>query len=288
MFRQIIVFTKSPSLESNIGLNNAAKHIGLKLSYYNPFGELVWETSQKPINLPFIPDPETLLLLRTSGVFFDDIDLHAAEHISQSFGSALSAPINSILNLRNKDQQTMLLSRLNIPIVETLLVRGELTMAQLKSHEQWVLKSIRGNKGIGHQLLNQKELLEFWSSALLKNDIRYLLQPYLPGREVRHLVLGKKSFFIEKLGSLDWKKNLANCEFTNYMPTKEEEFHFKKVASKIQKNLGLTTFATDFLLVNNKWKVLEVNYAPGLVGAAKVFSEEIFKDFLNALLTGLR
>lgn len=158
-------------------------------------------------------------------------------------------------------------------------------MDQIKDHDMWVVKSIRGNKGIGHQLLNQKGLFDFWNSALLNNDIRYLIQPYSPGREVRHLILGKKSFFIEKVGSKDWKKNLANSEFINYMPTKKEEIHFKGVSERIQQELGLRTCAVDYLLVGDDWKILEVNYAPGLVGAAKVFGEEIFQDFLNAFLT---
>lgn len=292
MFRQIIVFTKSPSLPSNQGLTEAASQLRIPLRTFNPFQDLFWDTA--PGDLP--PSEadsidwgtigkEDLILLRTSGILFDDIDLYIGEELAHR-GAKLHCPISALFLLRNKNQQALWLARQNLPHVKTLIKTGPLSKRELESWHQsieYVVKSIRGNKGIGLRKFSKEDLLTFWEELQKGTDQRYLIQPFFgDGREVRHLVLGKHHYFIEKRPGVDWRRNAEFSTFEAASLTHQEEASLLENAKKIQEGLKTPTFAIDYLLISGKWEILEINANPGLDTANKLFEDNLFEVYLKS------
>ncbi len=302
MLRQIIVFTKSPHLKTIQGLKNAASHHNCEVLTVNPF-ELTTLCKKEGLtsgsSLSFADQKSTLILIRTSGIEFDDSDLHLAE-IYQEKGHALACPVSTQMLLRNKNAQSLWLSHNQFPMVPTLLHRGPLTSNELKSlkkknpSQKFVVKSIRGNKGIGLLKMEESELVSFWQEALKRGDQRYLIQPYFQGRELRHLVLGERHFFIEKVAienSNEWRRN---AEFSKFLALKESpslSFPKEKLihqARTIQKKLGLKAFAFDLLedpKEKGEFLILEINANPGLESASEVFKEtDLYNLYIEAII----
>jgi glutathione synthase/RimK-type ligase-like ATP-grasp enzyme len=302
LLRQIIVFTKSANLKTIKGLKDAASHHNCEILAVNPFESSTLCTIKGPFQdfkKDILEDRPALILVRTSGVEFDDSDLYLAQDLEKK-GHQLVIPISSQLLLRNKNAQALWLSERNIPMVETLLHRGPLTsddlaaLKKINKSNEFVVKSIRGNKGIGILKMTQEELLLFWDNAIKKGDQRYLIQPYYQGRELRQLILGEQHFFIEKMAINKNKEWRRNAEFSTFVPLKENlDPTFSREAlieraKAIKEELKLKTFALDLLQDPEDPKnfvVLEINANPGLESASEAFKEEdLYRLYLEALL----
>lgn len=294
MFRQIIVFTKSATLPSIQGLKAAADQLGLPLKLFNPFQELTWDSAAGALPTKLVPyiswdsiGNQELILLRTSGILFDDIDLYLGEELKER-GAHLHCPISSLQILRNKNQQALWLSRQKLAHVKTLLKRGPLTTEELEMwciSKEYVLKSVRGNKGIGLKKFSKDELLSFWEQLQSGHDQRYLIQPFHGDtREIRHLVIGKESFFIEKLPGSDWRRNAEFSIFEKATLKDTEKATLLANAKQIQNELKATCFAIDYLSVENNWEILEINANPGLHEANKHFEVNLYETYLKSFL----
>lgn len=274
MLRQIIVFTKNANLPTIMGLIDAGQRQNIQISPVNPFQETTW-CSNLQENLPFTQGESALLLIRTSGIEFDDWDLHLAESLEKK-GHKLATPLSTTRLLRNKDAQTLWLSDQGLPHVPTLIQRGPLSLDILENwqkSDEFVLKSVRGNKGIGILKLTKEELVSHWQRKT--HDQRYLIQPFIKGKEFRHLVLGREHFFIEKIGLDEEKEWRRNSEFALFKEADPNSFDMDaqiKMAQKIQETLGLKSFAIDLLESNDGLQILEINANPGLMSASQVFS----------------
>jgi glutathione synthase/RimK-type ligase-like ATP-grasp enzyme len=294
LFRQIIVFTKSATLPSIQGLKDAAHKLGLPLKVFNPFQELTWDTAKGELSTELVPyiswnsiGNQELILLRTSGVLFDDMDLYLGEELKER-GAHLHCPISSLQMLRNKNQQALWLSRQGLAHVKTLLKRGPLTTEELELwcvSKEYVVKSVRGNKGIGLKKFNKEELLDFWEQLQAGQDQRYLIQPFHgETREIRHLVIGEDSFFIEKFPGSDWRRNAEFSVFKEVALENTEKEILLVNAKHIQHELKATCFAIDYLYVENNWEILEINANPGLHEANKHFEVNLYEIYLNSFL----
>jgi len=238
-----------------------------------------------------------VIIPRTSGVLFDDIDLCICEELIHK-GAFCPVPIQSIRILRDKDRQYLFFSHLELPMLETLIHRGPLTEKHLKQfctrQSQWVIKSIRGLKGIGIKRMTTPALLEFWQEAQDRKDQRYLIQPYLDqAREIRVLCLGDQLWPIEKKIGSDksgrenyWKKNAQFADFQKVQLSSFEKDLFIKHARLIKTHLQLPCFATDYILnEKGQWKILEVNVHPGLESSSQALEKDLYPLYFDALLS---
>lgn len=284
MARQtLLILTTNPQLPTTKALTRYLHTQAIEVRYLNPFGEISLIS----------PDPikETWLLPRTSGILFDDIDLHLCEAWIAA-GAHCLIPLNAIKKLRDKDRQYLLLREKGLPMVRTLIHRGILKEEHLtqlaSSNSEWIIKSIRGNKGIGIEKFTTGELLAFWKKALEKNDQRYLIQEFLtPARECRILCLANKLYAIEKvsIGS-DWKKNAQYAKFEKANLKDHEAQKFLEYAQIIKQELNLPCFAIDLINnhKNNQWQILEVNVHPGLEASSKAMDKNLYEEYWAALL----
>lgn len=285
MFRQIIVFTRDQNLLSCKRIAQLAKEKNIPCIFFNPFDM----PSTVSIDLSLMN--ETLVMPRTSGVLFDDWDLSLLEEMILQGATSTHSP-SGIAILRDKDRQFLHLTRNKINCVPTLIHRGPLEMNNLMAFcdsKKWVLKSNRGNKGIGHKLLSSIELLDLWKMARKRNDQRYIIQPFYENiKEQRLLVIGTNQFLLTKKTGDSWKKNASTSLFCAATPTNEQARELQLICEKIKSSVGLHCFAIDLFVVNKKeniYEVLEVNAHPGMSAASEALSNvELYELFLNYYL----
>lgn len=300
MLRQIIVFTKSPDLTTIKGIRDSASFIDSEIITLNPNEQMTWSSKEGIGGLPGeLLKRNPLIIIRTSGVEFDDSDLFLAQEMERQ-GASLATPISSQIILRNKDAQTLWMQANDVIHIETLIHRGPLTLEDLEAWcpcDNYVLKPTRGNKGIGVTKFTPSELISHWKDLRENGDQRFLIQPFIKTREFRQLVLGDQHFFIEKLPSPDtpdeWKRNSEYSIFTEInedrLPkgvTKEELI---QRAGLIQKRLGLANLALDLLEQDDDLKVLEINGQPGLDSATEALRKKrpdinLYHLYMNAIL----
>ncbi len=288
--QKVYLLTINPEISTIKGIAEYAASIGVDIQFFNPFDQV----SLTKVEI----EKDAWLLPRTSGVLFDDIDLHLCEAWIHE-GAYCPIPIESIKVLRDKDRQYFILKRRNLPLVDTLIHRGALSRENLSllnpTGEQWVLKSIRGNKGIGIERYTTEELINFWQSALEKNDQRYMIQEFIPqAREIRVLALGQKLYAIEKVnidgdgqgsGQKNWKKNAQYAKFEKAELSDSENKDFLEYSKIIREELKLPCFAIDFIMNDktNQWEILEVNVHPGLDASSEAMHRNLYEEYWNAL-----
>ncbi len=293
MAKKLILLTQNPEISTIQGIAQHAIGQGVAVEFLDPFNNT---------NLVDIPAASELWLLpRTSGILFDDIDLHLCEAWIKA-GAYCPIPLDSIKKLRDKDRQYLVLNQIEgkeLPLVKTLIHRGKLTLDHLKNlsskeseTKEWVVKSIRGNKGIGIEKYTTCELLHFWQEAVAKKDQRYLLQEFIPNaREVRVLALGQKLYAIEKVNfdELNWKKNAQYAKFEKAELTAKESEAFLRYSQIIREELRLPCFAIDLIFNESNqsapWQILEVNVHPGLDASSEAMGRNLYEEYWNALFS---
>ncbi len=292
---QFLILCRDSEAHSIQALTRIIKDQKFKIQLFDPFSgphEFHAQTDQSAIK-------SMVLIPRTSGILFDDIDLCVCEDLIRK-GAFCPVPIPSIRILRDKDRQYLFFSNLNLPMLETLIHRGPLTKEHLKQfcarQSQWVIKSIRGLKGIGIKRMTTPALLDFWQEAQDRRDQRYLIQSYLDrAREIRVLCLGNELWPIEKKirtenteneSEMYWKKNAQFADFQKVQLSSFEEDLFIKHARLIKSHLQLPCFATDYILnEKGQWKILEVNVHPGLESSSRALEKDLYPLYFDSLLS---
>lgn len=283
--QNVLILTTDPNLPTLKGLRNYLDKVNINVDFLNPFKDISLSDSTE-----LTKNRNIFILPRTSGVLFDDIDLHLCEAWSAQ-GAHCLIPVESIAKLRDKDRQYLLLKAAGLPMLETLIHRGPLNSAALSvlnaSNDEWILKSIRGNKGIGVERYTTAELISFWKKAITNNDQRYLIQEFLnEARELRILCLGNKLYAIEKINEANqWKKNAQYAKFEKAQLSDEERKEFLGHAQIIKEELELACFAIDLIANqrNERWEVLEVNVHPGLEASQQALKDDLYQVYWEAL-----
>ena len=277
-FNHLIILTRNPKLPSIEALVSMAKTSGLEVHTIDPFTSLEFPSSLQNFS-------DTIILPRTSGISFDDIDLTYCDELV-SLGAYCPIATESIRKLRDKDRQYTFLKNLGLPLLKTYVIRGKLREELFPKNREWIIKSIRGNKGIGIEKLNTEELSAFWQKAYERRDQRYLIQDFIADAdEVRVLCLGNKLWTIgKKSEGSHWKKNSQYAKFSSYQLSTKEASFFKGHAQIIKENLNLPAFAIDYIR-NEAWEILEVNIHPGLEASSEALGLNLYPHYWNALFS---
>lgn len=276
----INILTRSASFPTNLLIKNYCANKKIPLKFFNPFAET--------FNLSDFKE-NSIFLLRTSGILFDDIDLHLAEYLEQNDHRVYNST-SSIRLLRDKDRQFLKLKHEKLSPLPFALCRGKIE--QLREYLEteledisggFLIKSIRSNLGKGqYKLKNFKELSSRWDQFLKKEDQRYLITPFMKEfNEYRVLFIQDHHFGIEKApGIFGHQRNSDNSEFSKIVISNE----FLDLTQKIQKSFQLHYGAIDFVKWNNQLYVLEVNSSPGFYHLQNVFKENIAEILIKSIL----
>lgn len=299
MAKKIIILSKSKDLPTIKALENASQNLHFDFATLNPCEEFTPEINKYPVN------KGDLVITRSSGINFDDIDLLFAEQ-ALSKGAILHMPILSQRTLRNKDQQYFKLNSLNLPTIKTFCLRGAMNekvlghfkkecapYLEVRGEKDFVTKSIRGNKGIGVERHTENELIIWWNERFKSGDQRYIIQPHIDHQqsiELRSVVMGPEQWVIIKdlTKNDDWKRNSTSSQFRSLTYDEFEnlelglrqklEKEIELINNTLKEKLSLKSFAIDFLLFKKAGKytleILEVNGNPGWSALAQALKKE--------------
>ncbi len=231
-------------------------------------------------------------LIRSTGTNLDDVDLVYARDC-QNRGATI---INSIENhqlFRNKDRALLELTHLGFPLPPTLILRSH-SHEERKSiladfgSDQFVLKTFRGNGGIGvMQFLSLESLLSFFDYTTIKNDQRFIIQPLLKIKHEYRVLVIKDCI----LGAIE-KKSLSQSFRKNasFLTDHELIFHPKlsghltpmlNLVEKIQQHFSFHFMGIDFIeCEEGKWMLLEINPVPGFELFEKLSGLNVAKELL--------
>ncbi len=175
----------------------------------------------------------------------------------------------------------------NIPVPETILLSENLNLAkkELKNFNKWpvILKRIEGTWGeYVEKADNSTEAIstikKFWEKGSEKIPI--IAQEFLPSYCYRVLALNDKIIQTAVKRAKGWKRT-GVYEKRNIRFTPDNEL--KKIIKKIHAVFKTKIYGIDLLKKNGKWKVLELNSAPGL-DFFECERKEIINKVMNFLI----
>ncbi|MBT3583700.1 MAG: hypothetical protein HN509_02235 [Halobacteriovoraceae bacterium] len=268
MLKQLLILTENSDLYSNLRWKEECFSLNLELSFRNPY--------LRPAGAPF----KGPTLLRTTGFRYDDSDLENYA-LSQSIYNTISIS----KALRDKWSQALLFKKLSLPSPRCWRIEE-----RPYGHNQLVLKTLRGSKGIGVELLDGARNIETRLFELEeKKDSNYLLQEYIKNfREFRVLYsFGEVIGVLEKLpNSEDFRRN-ASLHPDYCRPLRFEQLPdpiIKLLVSTVSK-LNFHLVGIDLILEQEEASLLEINLVPGFkqleVATGKNIAQVILKQMIE-------
>lgn len=222
-----------------------------------------------------------LVLHRDSGVGFDDIDLTLASYLVDQNLKVVNNPSTS-KELRGKDNQYLWLLKNKLPHIPTLFHRGIFKdETPFQEHDEFVLKTTRGNQGLGVMLIKGRESLNSIVEANhARGDEKYILQPKLNFlSEWRVLVLGGSILgALEKGSADDFRANAKRCQ-VNAVKKENIPQDILELTNNIQELLPEQFLGLDFGITQTGAKVIEINTTPGFETFDELHNIDVAKKF---------
>lgn len=281
---QIVIISNKIDGYSQQRLQVEAQNKGLNTHFINPQNCFI-EIS-KTANITKVES----ILIRSTGVTFDDVDLTLADNLSGG-----KIPIHNNIELiqkfRSKDLQMSVLSHKSLPIIPTFVLRGKSSLENLSkiSNGPYILKTVRGNQGRGVIYLeNKKSLLSLLETFQDLNDQRFILQPFLfHKKEYRVFVINKKVIgAIEKQISdrNQFKMNAHNTFEGKYIPSDIIPKKINSLVEDLVEKFDFTYAGLDVFIADNKAYLCEVNLSPGFEHFEKYSKKNIANYIIQASL----
>jgi glutathione synthase/RimK-type ligase-like ATP-grasp enzyme len=275
------LWTQAPQAYTNQRLNEEARKMGLNVYLVS--------TQSTPVR----PQKGSLLILRSTGLDYDDFDIRLAELWAQEHHLFSANRLDWTLLLRDKLHGAKLLSQLQLPVLPTYPLSDPNLMTNVKnSQDGFIVKPMRSNQGKGlfaiDSLHSLKTVARAWKDL---GDTRFVVQPRLKKkREWRVLGLPNKEPLWILRSPRHEDEVLGNRAYSH-----ESLFNSSKEqgTSKLEKLLkeklkSLNYWGSDIIeTTKNQFFVLEVNASPGLKGAEELTSENLGSDLLRSLIVAL-
>jgi ribosomal protein S6--L-glutamate ligase len=252
---KVLILTRNTSTYSHRQLLGAASDLGHCLRVIDT-GQFTALASQESYDL---------VLHRDSGVSFDDVDLLLLRSLASQSNKFVNSP-EVISLLRAKDQQYIYFKENNLPCIPTAIFRGaDSGLNSFSDHQQFVLKTIRGNQGKGVMLIQGLDsLATILESNEARADQRYILQPKIDFiKEYRVLCQGQEMWgAIEKDLIDDFRANAKRCS-AKAIDTDSLPEAVAALASRILKLLPNQFLGLDIGITDNGPLLIEINTTPG-------------------------
>lgn len=286
---QLIVASTNRELYTTKRLLTEARALSFEPTYLNPYQTSLLLSSSLPLT-----GEKNLYFHRTTGVNFDDYDLVVSQFFKNQ-AYQVSNPLSSIEKLRNKDRQILHLKNLQLPLIESLTVKGPLTedahkeivfMQQKFQTQSFILKNIRGNKGIGVSLIHGMDsLLSLLETFQAMNDQRMMIQPYIPHEKEFRVVMTRQNCLavIEKTTSKnDFRANANRAEKITLGQLPEQTMN---QCLRVMEKFQLDHAGIDILVSENLGPLfIEVNPILGFEQAEELSKVNIAKEMIVQLM----
>lgn len=243
-----------------------------------------------------------VVLHRSTALNFDDLDIALLRQFELKGAFAYNSA-KALLLTRNKERQIIELKNLGHTPPPSLFLRGKVDQAHLENAlhleldrwqkkkyanipDQFVLKTVRGNKGIGVNLINGREsLLSILETFWAMGDQRFILQPFLNHKLEYRLFYqkGKSPIIVEKKSHNGFKAN-AQRSTTKLLNEKPNELKktLVKIAEDIADKFDLTYAGFDFWQLESGEIIIgEVNPMPGFENIEELTNKNIARELLE-------
>ncbi|MBL6988784.1 MAG: hypothetical protein ISR65_03365 [Bacteriovoracaceae bacterium] len=237
-----------------------------------------------------------LVFHRTTGIRFDDFDLAISFDMEQRGAKVVNSP-SKLLKFRDKQLQTVFLHNQQIKHIPSFSFRGppqnehyEQINEYMKSlslpngRQSFVVKTIRGNQGIGVNLINGleslKSLLETFHAL---RDQQFIIQPYLRSPEEYRLLIVKGEIMgiVKKDTSDDtFRNNAKRNTNAKYLSSSSLSKEIVDLAFKVYNSIDCFYAGIDILVSDGKLFVLELNMVPGFMQLEELSGINIAKELL--------
>lgn len=137
-------------------------------------------------------------------------------------------------------------------VEEFKMIAEDLNQTIVKSGKKWVIKEGNEHQGEDKYLTSDKYNFVYGTS--------YVVEPYVEGRSVRVLIIGKDVFKIEHINSNNWIRNInPEEEITDAHIPREVIADAQQIAKELK--LGLV--GIDYQIGRSQYLPLEINIMPG-------------------------
>ena len=228
-------------------------------------------------------DSSSILINRVSGINYDDADLQYYEKLNIK---VYNEP-NSSRVFRDKSKQYNFFKLNSIPTIETLALDCT-APKELESfcnsfeEQRFLLKPYRSNRAQG--IIETSLPLENYQYLKSKNDLRYILQPFLPKKcEWRILIIDKDIIGIMRKNS-ESLYSILNCESAQLTLIERPSLQLDDFLQNCIQKIPLFMYALDVLeLPDGTLKLIEVNSMPGLKHVENICNKNIAEIFITKL-----
>lgn len=279
--KTVIIASESPKLYTSKRLMTEALRLNYSCSWLNPYQYFL---NLEGFNLK--TERQHLYLHRTSGIRYDDFDLFVSEYHQQN-GFIVSNPLKGLEIFRDKARQSLFFSRHNLPFIKTINYRGDLNeknfnaLSELSPNHKFILKMIRGNQGIGVNLVNGLHSLKsFLETFKALKDQKFLIQPFIEHQKEWRVFIIKG----EIMGIVE--RTLAQDDFRGNSKRSSGK-SLKKLPIEIESEIlrgaqlsGLDYCGVDILSNEESFFILEINPVPGFEQLEEKSGVNIAKELL--------
>jgi ribosomal protein S6--L-glutamate ligase len=283
--RNIIVASESPELYTTKRLLTEANKLKYPNRWLNPYQYLISTNAVPSVKA----GPSGLYFHRTTGIRYDDFDLIVSRH-HRDLGLKITNPLDSLKSFRSKDSQMLFFAQNKLSSIESISYRGELnenhweSISALSPNQKFIIKMVRGNQGIGVNLVNGlqslKSLLETFHAI---KDQKFIIQPFIEHtREWRVFILKQEIIGIveRRPTSEDFRGNSKRSMGKS----------IKKISAEIQNEAlrGVSLSGMDYCGVaiiddGKDFYFLEFNPVPGFEQMEKLTGLNIARELITKL-----
>jgi len=299
-----LLLTQNIKTSSSKRFIEEANKMDLPIKMLNPYDSSL-AFNQSNLSFPennFLTNkgPSSLFgLHRCTGTNFDDFDLLFSESLLSKGIKIYNNP-SSIKKIRGKDNQLLFFLQNALPHIPTLCFKGRPQKEFLENlndnfkpfqhKEKFVLKTTRGNRGLGVNLINGKSSLfsileTFWAMK----DQRFILQPFIESFEEYRVFVIKNKFLgaIKKKAdpsSFDFRKNCERSQGTlEFLKSENLSPAIRDLSEKAFKETGCLYLGLDIILTHDGPLLLEINTVPGFEQLEKLSKQNVAKEIILTL-----
>ncbi len=285
----ILVSSESTELFTTKRLLSEGQLLGFDPKWHSPY-QIGFSLN---VNHSDIVAKSGLYFHRTTGIRYDDFDLIVSQ-LHQDWGFFVTNPIEALKNLREKSLQSLFFYKHNLYSPPSIYYRGELSeklweeIIALSISQKYILKMIRGNQGVGVNLIeghqSLRSLLETFHAM---KDQRFLLQPYIEHKkEWRVFVINNKVIgAIERsLSSEDFRGNSkrSSGKWLKSIPQEMEAEILR--ATQLS---GLDYCGIDLLYYQDQYMFLEINPVAGFEQLERLSGLNIARELIIQIYKGI-
>jgi len=237
-------------------------------AYYLPIDKLSCTITNEGVEVRFQDKPIKIIdifFLRAMGNILNSERFEYRVNLLKSLEKMqkiIINPIEGYLNARNKFTCLSLLASKNINVPETLITENEFMAYEfIKKVGKCVVKPMMGSRGIGSFLVDDADLAFRRLQELKEKGYALYVQRYInkPGRDLRVFVVDDEVIGVMAREAEGWKTNIYQGAKGKLIEADEE---LKKLAIKVNRELGLLYSGIDVAEENGRYFILEVNASP--------------------------